>query len=338
MSLSLVRHFMSESVKTITPDTTIEFAARRMYQRRISCLVVCEQDTPVGIVTERDMTRAYAYEREKGSDRTVSDIMSSTLTTLSVEASCAEALALLKKHEIRRCVLVDGNGELQGIITQTDLLRAHARDIKIQKQVLEDRVVERTKELEVLNHRLEHLSSIDPMLQIGNRRAMDAALNENQQQIGVENSYALALIDVDFFKAYNDYYGHLAGYQVLKELAVTITESIRGVDSVYRYGGEEFLIIFDDEALEDAAISAERIRKAVEALRREHLGSESKRFSVSIGVSAHSDPSKNWETVLKRADKALYLAKGNGKNRTEVCALKIHEGATEEPTLPSRIG
>ncbi len=319
MSQSLVRHFMSESVKTITPDTTIEFAARRMYQRKISCLVVCQEDTPVGIVTERDITRAYAYERNKGFDLAVQEIMSDNLTTLSVDATCAEALDILKKHEIRRCVLVDENGDLKGIVTQTDLLRAHALDIKIQKEILEDRVRDRTKELEALNERFKTLSLVDPLLNIGNRRAMNAQLDITQEKLTRQRgSCAIALIDVDDFKSYNDHYGHLQGDQTLKELAITISDSIRVIDSVYRYGGEEFLIIFDGESIEDASISAERVRQAVAALNKEHVCSKAGHLTISIGVAAFTDPKENWEAVIKQADEALYKAKDSGKNRTEI--------------------
>ena len=332
MSQSLVRHFMTETVKTITPDTTIEFAARRMYQRKISCLVVCDHDTPIGIITERDITRAYAYERNKGFDMAVSEIMSDSLTTLPVDASCSDALSLLKKHGIRRCVLVDGNGDLKGIITQTDLLRAHAADIKIQKEILEDRVRDRTKDLETLNDRFKALSLIDPLLEIGNRRAMNSKLDVLQQRLARQKrTFAVALIDVDNFKAYNDHYGHLAGDQALQEIAQTIDDSIRVIDSVYRYGGEEFLIIFDDESIEDASISAERVRHAVEALKKEHVGSNTNYLTISIGVAAFNDPTEHWEAALKLADRALYQAKNNGKNRIEVAhSYKAVNEASDE--------
>ena len=132
--------------------------------------------------------------------------------------------------------------------------------------------------------------------------------------------YAIALIDVDFFKAYNDHYGHLAGDRALKSLVTTINDNIRVADSLFRYGGEEFLAVFPDESLEDAAISAERVRQGIEDRAYEHAESTFGMLTVSIGVAACSDANESWEAVLSKADNALYAAKNTGKNRTETYA------------------
>ena len=318
MSQSLVRHFMSSPVVAVAPNTSLNNAAQQMYQQKISCVVVCEDEKPIGIVTERDITRSVAEKLLFRQEVSVSDVMTSGLMTLNVDADCSDALKILKINGIRRCVIVDSNQQLCGVITQTDLLRAHARDIELQKQVLEDRVEERTQELQQLNQQLETLSLVDAMLEIGNRRAMDLALEQLQSRTSrTGNGYALALIDVDFFKTYNDHYGHMAGDSALKALADTIKQNIRVADSLYRYGGEEFLIIFPDESLEDAAISAERVRQGVQARKLEHVASDLGVVTVSIGVAALSKPDEHWESVIRNADNALYEAKNHGKNRIE---------------------
>ena len=309
---------MSSPVEAVGPDTPLEDAARRMFEKQISCVVVFENNVPVGILTERDITRTVAEKPVFKKDIKVSDIMTTGLVTLNVDAACSDALTMLKQQKIRRCVIVDANKELCGVITQTDLLRAHARDIELQKQVLEDRVSERTLELQQLNKRLEVLSLVDPMLEIGNRRAMDIALNQlHSRSLRAGNGYALALIDVDFFKTYNDNYGHMAGDAALKSLSDNIKQNIRVADTLFRYGGEEFLIIFPDESLEDAAISAERVRKGIQARSIEHSASDLGVLTVSIGVAALSEPGAHWESVIRDADNALYKAKHHGKNRIE---------------------
>ncbi|MEM7467011.1 MAG: GGDEF domain-containing protein [Pseudomonadota bacterium] len=318
MSQSLVRHFMSSPVEFVSPETSVEETARKMRDNTFSCLAVCENDKPIGITTERDITRALAEFGSAAASVRIHEIMTHGLVTISTDAFCADALAIQKQNGIRRCVILDPDGRMVGIVTQTDLLRAHARDIEIQKQVLEDRVTERTRELQRLNQRLESLSMIDPMLEIGNRRAMDLAL---ERASGLSSrtgrGYAVALVDVDDFKAYNDHYGHLAGDEALKKLANAISQNIRVADSLFRYGGEEFLVLFPDESLEDAAISAERMRRGVENLAEQHEHSEFGVLSVSVGVAAISRPDDHWERVLKQADNALYAAKSRGKNRTE---------------------
>ena len=330
MSQSLVRHFMSSPVIAVEPNTRLDMAAERMYEQRISCVVVLEKDTPVGIVTERDITQVVAEKRLNDQEITVSDVMTTGLMTLNVDADCSDALRMLKQNNIRRCVIVDAQEQLCGVITQTDLLRAHARDIELQKQVLEDRVSERTQELQKLNQRLETLSRVDPMLDIGNRRAMDLALEQLQSRASrSDHGYALALIDVDFFKTYNDHYGHMAGDAALKNLADTIKQNIRVADSLYRYGGEEFLIIFPDESLEDAAISAERVRKGIQARALEHEASDLGVLTVSIGVAALTHAGEHWESVIRHADDALYNAKNQGKNRIETFT-------SENQSMPAR--
>ena len=321
MSQSLVRHFMTSPVKTVAVDFPLEQAARIMCDEQISCLIVNENEAPVGILTERDITRAVATNPSGAAGVLVHEIMTVGIKTITIDASSTEALALLKNNGIRRCVIVNAAGKTCGVITQTDLLRAHARDIEIQKQVLEDRVSERTRELQMLNTRLETLSLVDPLLEIGNRRAMNNALRQLQERIARHGSrYAIALIDVDFFKAYNDHYGHLAGDKALKLLVSTINDNIRVADSLFRYGGEEFLAVFPDESLEDAAISAERVRQGIEERAYEHVESPLGMLTVSIGVAACRFESENWETVLSKADSALYAAKNSGKNRTETFA------------------
>ena len=146
---------MTSPVKTVEVDYSLERAAGIMCDEQISCLIVNEGDSPVGILTERDITRAVATTGSNTGALLVREIMTVGVKTISIDASSTDALALLKKYGIRRCVIVDSADKTCGVVTQTDLLRAHARDIEIQKQVLEDRVSERTRELQMLNTRLE---------------------------------------------------------------------------------------------------------------------------------------------------------------------------------------
>ena len=127
------------------------------------------------------------------------------------------------------------------------------------------------------------------------------------------------LCDVDFFKSYNDHYGHLAGDEVLRKVAKTIADYGRSGDTAYRYGGEEFLVILPEQDLEAATSIADRLRRAVEDLRIPH---ETKNppgvVTISAGVATLSaeDP-KSADDVLKEADAALYAAKEMGRNRVE---------------------
>ena len=183
---------------------------------------------------------------------------------------------------------------------------------------LHRRLAVQNEELERLNRRLFEESREDPLTSLGNRLRLNEDLHVLQaraQRYG--HTYAVALCDVDSFKAYNDHYGHLAGDEVLKTVAQTIAHQLRSGDTSYRYGGEEFLIILPEQILEAATAAADRIRKAVEELRIPHEASDPGGIvTVSVGVAATSTGHPtNADEVLKQADAALYRAKKAGRNR-----------------------
>jgi diguanylate cyclase (GGDEF)-like protein len=124
------------------------------------------------------------------------------------------------------------------------------------------------------------------------------------------------MCDVDHFKLFNDTYGHLAGDEVLRSVARALANGCRGGDQVYRYGGEEFLLVLPAQSLEGGHRSAERLRAAVEALNIPHSASPSKRITVSMGVAMlAAGEGKSAAAWVKQADAALYRAKGLGRNR-----------------------
>ncbi|MFW6262765.1 MAG: diguanylate cyclase [Thermotogota bacterium] len=166
---------------------------------------------------------------------------------------------------------------------------------------------------------LEFLSSFDGLTGITNRRYFDEQLKiEWQRAFEYSALIGLIIIDVDHFKLYNDNYGHLAGDDCLKEVADSISKSLkRSTDFVSRYDGEEFVVILPGANFSSAMRIAQNIRSDVEALKIPHELSEvSDYVTVSLGASSmmpikESSP----EELIKKADKALYRAKENGRNR-----------------------
>jgi two-component system cell cycle response regulator len=127
---------------------------------------------------------------------------------------------------------------------------------------------------------------------------------------------ATLLIDMDHFKSINDTYGHAAGDEVLKEFALRLATSVRAIDVLCRYGGEEFVVVMPDTQQEDACRIAERIRLHVAgAPFRIHGGRDTISATISIGVASSHDPEDTLEALLQRADEALYEAKSGGRNR-----------------------
>ncbi len=157
---------------------------------------------------------------------------------------------------------------------------------------------------------------IDPLTQVGNRIALERSLQrelliaERQQQ-----PLSLLAIDIDHFKRINDNYGHACGDQVLQAVTSSITSVIRGSDMIFRYGGEEFVVLLTNTPAEGAMIIAQRIRQFIENKSFVNRGNTLK-TTVSIGISSLDRDDCN-QSLFDRADAALYKAKKHGRNRVE---------------------
>ncbi len=180
------------------------------------------------------------------------------------------------------------------------------------KHKLEDKVEKRTRDLLVLNKKLEELAHKDALTGINNRRELYhisttlIALSKREK-----STISVAMLDIDNFKEINDTYGHDVGDEVLKNLANLIKKNIRDSDIFVRYGGEEFVLLFPNTALNQAFITLEKIRMLVEM----ECMTKNISITVSIGVVAFKE---DIDKSIKRADKAMYRSKENGKNRVTV--------------------
>lgn len=192
-------------------------------------------------------------------------------------------------------------------------------------QVLEERVKEKTKELSEanegltkLNRDLERLSLNDSLTGISNRRAFDNRFDVEWKRCNRDGSYlGLVLIDIDFFKKYNDSLGHTAGDLCLKQVAQLLSQSAqRNSDLVARYGGEEFVLLLPNTSIGEVLSVANRLRNAVNSAKIAHPASPISAFvSISIGVGSEIPPiSKPKEDYLERVDAALYESKDKGRN------------------------
>jgi len=180
------------------------------------------------------------------------------------------------------------------------------------------RIVELQKELIEANKRLELLSITDGLTRLYNHRYFqDELLRAFEESVRYERPLSLAIIDIDFFKKVNDTYGHAVGDEVLKSVSSIFRESVRATDLVARYGGEEFAVMMPETELDDAMTFAEKIRSLVEATIAETQAGPLQ-VTVSIGVSsAPRTKARSAKELVIHADKALYRAKKNGRNRVE---------------------
>jgi diguanylate cyclase (GGDEF)-like protein len=198
---------------------------------------------------------------------------------------------------------------------------------------LERKVAERTVALEEANKRLELLSVTDALTGLPNRRRFNEALAaEWLRARRAGSSVALAMIDIDHFKLFNDQYGHQGGDTCLRLVADTMRRGLRaGSDMVARYGGEEFVLLLPQTNLVGACVKAERVRAAVAALHEPHLKSTHGIVTVSMGVTAVvPPPNVSEDRLLALADAALYEAKGSWRNRVVSYEVKPGDlGGTE---------
>lgn len=170
-----------------------------------------------------------------------------------------------------------------------------------------------------LRERLHHLSVRDGLTGLFNRRYLEETLRSEIRRADRKGSFTgVILLDVDFFKKFNDTYGHEAGDVVLIELGKLLVSKVREEDVVCRYGGEEFVVILPDSPLEQVGKRAELIRKSVaEELKINYHGQQFN-VTISVGVADYPIHGSNSDDVLNAADKALYQAKAAGRNRVVV--------------------
>ena len=315
-----IKNLMTEEVHCVPPGTGLSQVIRAMKENRHSCMVITNNKIPVGIVTERDIIHHFAdlIQKGQGHDPEVESIMSRQLVTVRENTDLFEALVIARSNRIRHLPVINKQSQLVGIVTYTDLVAAHFRVIEGQRDILERAVEHRTHELMEVNKKLQELSMEDPLLKVGNRRAMEVDLEHTHAAAQrYQRPYAIILLDVDHFKLYNDYYGHMAGDDVLQQLGTFLRSAIRKTDRIYRYGGEEILILLPETSPDGAEALGQRLIDGLVEMGIPHDLEPLKVVTMSGGISGfdRAAPDEPWHEVVQRADCALFGAKTGGRNR-----------------------
>ncbi|MFN3659396.1 MAG: GGDEF domain-containing protein [Pseudolabrys sp.] len=208
----------------------------------------------------------------------------------------------------------------EGLRAIVESLVQTAKDMEVSNQKLEERLNASKKEINELQENLEAVrteSLTDPLTQLANRKFFDLTLERSLAEAHAKNEpLSLMMTDIDHFKTFNDSFGHLTGDQVLRLVAMSLKQNVKGQDTAARYGGEEFAVILPNTVLRSAITVADHIRRAVmtkELMKRstgEHLG----RVTISIGV-ATLQKGDTVQALIERTDNCLYAAKRHGRNR-----------------------
>lgn len=174
-------------------------------------------------------------------------------------------------------------------------------------------------QLEEANLELLGRSLTDSLTNLGNRRRMEEdLLKVHARALRSQNSYCVTMFDIDYFKFYNDHYGHPAGDEALRQVAKCLNRVVRSGESVYRYGGEEFLLVMPNCRVDDAIAAAERVLHAVNLISIPHEARATAPpiITLSAGVACHTpDSDLAIHDLIEHADQALYSAKLSGRNR-----------------------
>jgi two-component system cell cycle response regulator len=177
----------------------------------------------------------------------------------------------------------------------------------------QQRLVDLNRKLRRDSERSLAIARLDPLTGLGNRLALETEIRRmSANATRYSKSLAIAMCDIDYFKRYNDRYGHVAGDAALKRVAATILQTVRAGDLVFRYGGEEFLVILPEQGVTDAVKAMDRVRAAVQDLGIRHpTVSRTGTLTISVGVAGLC---KEAEDCVTRADRALYRAKADERN------------------------
>jgi len=183
-------------------------------------------------------------------------------------------------------------------------------------RVLKERKL--SKERIRMMEKLQKLAITDGLTKLYNSRSFYSQLELEVDRFNrYQHPLTLLMLDIDYFKEYNDNYGHLEGDKVLVRFSQIIKSCLRANDSAYRYGGEEFTVILPETAGEEAGTVAQRIRAALEAERYSPEKGKDVTITISIGVTEYQHR-EELSTFIQRADKAMYLSKQNGRNKVSI--------------------
>jgi diguanylate cyclase (GGDEF)-like protein len=316
-----VKDLMSPCQACLPPTASLVSVAGVMVKKQLSCIVIGEQNHPQGIITERDLVKVLiASQQQPGLlEKPVTEFMSAPVTTIRQSETLYEALVVARSEAVRHLPVVDDEDVIVGLATQVELANAHFHVVEMQSEIIEKSIAAQTRDLAEANETLQALSMEDHLLEIGNRRSMEVDLEHTHAAaLRYGRMYSVVLLDVDYFKLYNDHYGHNMGDKALQSVATYLKGSIRDADRVYRYGGEELLILLPEIGGEHALLTANRLVRGLANLALPHCESPLGILTSSAGASdalCGDEIPPSWEHVAAAADRGLYRAKSAGRNR-----------------------
>jgi diguanylate cyclase len=293
-----------------------------------------------GVLTDTDLDQLYdTYlavsrmgERIDSVGERVLDEIKQVMTT--IDAAAGSATSYSKRLNLASESLAKAS-DGEALRTVIEHLVQGAKEMEQDNKKLEARLASSRQEIEQLQENLETVrveSLTDPLTTLANRKYFDAALAKGLVDAQEKNEpLSLLMLDIDHFKSFNDKFGHLTGDQVLRLVALSVKQNVKGQDVAARYGGEEFVVALPNTSLQSAITVADHVRRAVmtKELMKRSSGERLGRVTISIGVAVLRAGDTS-QLLIDRADKCLYAAKRNGRNRV-ICEADPEADAGATP-------
>jgi len=305
---------IGKRVKWVEKDIATYKLIKDMSLNSFDNAIVVENLIPIGILTTKDIM--WLIKNKDDLTLPIVEFMTSPIDTISNKSSIKDALKFITKKHYKRAVVVNDDGTISGVIAQKDIISLTYTRWAMNMKQYQDELSSLNTILEDRNKEYEIKASTDSLTGLYNRYKFSELYNSAYRtMIQRDNDISLILLDIDFFKKVNDNFGHNIGDDVLVKVAHTLLKTLRNIDVVCRWGGEEFIVLLPTAGLDTATTIAEKLRKNVQDLEIELVG----HISISLGVS-HVKEGDTMELTIDRADKALYLAKESGRNcvKTEI--------------------
>ena len=295
-------------MKIVGKDEKTYKVIKSMANESFDHVIVVENNKPIGILTTKDIM--FLFRKKEDRTLPISIYMSAPVESIKSSASIKEALEFLKNKTYSRVVVVDEQGRLSGVVGQKELISlTYSRWVVLMKEYQEE-LSEINTILENKYKEYEFMATTDPLTGLYNRyKFSELYLTAYKSMIQRDNKLSLLILDIDYFKKVNDTYGHNVGDAALVQVSHAILRTLRNIDIVCRWGGEEFVALMPTVDLSQASFISEKIRRNVEELEIDTIGN----LTVSIGVSEVRE-GDSVNDVVSRADEALYLAKTTGRN------------------------
>lgn len=341
---------MTRKILIIDENASLKDAIAKIREEKTGSIMICRNGEPVGIFTERDFL--YRYDLSKiSSDEMLSDYSTENPICVEEGEDIERVFEIIQGKNIRHLPVVR-NKKAVGIVSIKDLLFVRNRRLELflkdrEKELLEkEKLFEKTqsdreKELLEENERLSREVVIDKLTGIFNFNYFKARFTEEvNRSVRYEHPLSLLFLDIDHFKKVNDTFGHENGNVILVDIAKLISGEVASFDQAFhlrksdivaRYGGEEFVVILVETPKEGALIIAEKIRRNVESHQfslkntQQTIG-----VTVSIGLASLFEDGDTADSLIVRADEAVYKAKHTGRNRVSMSEGLKYSGVVDD--------